>query len=214
MLKKDSIKSLEQFYQWQNNSDIFRSPVYIRGLLFAVCASPDIPMPEQWFPWVVQTGGEIQSQQVDKVSNILMQLLKEQLQAMRDNQVNLPADCHYPAHEDNLQQWMTGLITGHGLLEEIWQQAWQAMLQAQPETSEQFSTRLTRCLRMFTTFADINLAVQQAKERDAEDFQAKLPLLAKSLSSSLQEYVKLSGELVSYLPHQFDTFQKNMPGRH
>lgn len=216
MLQADSLKSLEQFYHWQNNQDIFQSPVYIRGLLFAVCASPDIPMPEHWFPWVVKTGGEINSQQVDKVANILMQLLKEQLQAMRDNKINLPADCHYQHGEQNkaLQQWMSGLIAGHGLLEKIWQEAWQAMMTAQPEASEQFSKRLTRCLRMFTTFANIELAIQQAKERGSEDFEDNLPLLAKSLSGSLQEYVKLSGELVNYLPHQFDTFQKNMPGRH
>lgn len=216
MLQADSLKSLEQFYHWQNNQDIFQSPLYIRGLLFAVSASPDIPMPEHWFPWVVKTGGEINSQQVDKVANILMQLLKEQLQAMRDNKINLPADCHYQHGEQNqaLQQWMGGLIAGHGLLEKVWQEAWQAMMTAQPDDSEQFSKRLTRCLRMFTTFADIQLAVQQAQERGNEDFEQNLPLLAKSLSGSLQEYVKLSGELVNYLPHQFDTFQQNMPGRH
>ncbi|BDX08178.1 UPF0149 family protein [Planctobacterium marinum] len=215
MLQPDSLKALEQFYQWQNNAEIFQSPVYIRGLLFAVCASPDIPMPEQWFPWVVKTGGEINSQQVDKVANILMQLLKEQLQAMRDNKINLPADCHFnpkPESNDNLTSWMQGLVVGHGLLEKVWQEAWQAMMNAEPEASEQFSKRLTRCLKMFTTFADTDMAAKQAQERNTEDFEQKLPILAKSLSSTLQEYVKLSGELVDFLPQQFDTFQKNMPG--
>lgn len=215
MLNADSLKALEQFYQWQNNAEIFQSPVYIRGLLFAVCASPDIPMPEQWFPWVVKTGGEINAQQVDKVSNILLQLLKEQLQAMRDNKVNLPADCHFRSEIElnaNLTQWMQGLIAGHGLLEKVWQEAWQAMMENKPEVSEQFSIRLTRCLKMFTTFADTDMAIKQAQERDAQDFEEKLPILAKSLSGTLQEYVRLSGELVSFLPNQFDTFQKNMPG--
>lgn len=229
MLNNSSLSALEKFYQYQDNATIFQSPVYIRGLLFAVCASPDIPMPEQWFPWVVKQGGEIQSHQVDKVANILMQLLKEQLRAMRDDKIQLPADCHFAAASDsdqtesdqtdrektaNLQAWMSGLTAGHGLLEPVWQEAWQIMMEKQSDTSEVFAKDLSRCLRMFSTFADIELATQQARQRGAEDFQDKLPVLAKSISGCLRDYVRLSGDLVSFLPNQFDTFQKQMPGFH
>lgn len=217
MLNKSSLKTLENFYDYQDNSSIFQSPFYIRGLLFAVCASPDIPMPEQWFPWVVKQGGEIQSHQIDKVANILMQMLKEQLQAMRDEKVQLPADCHFESVEnqnDHLQQWMTGLTTGHSLLESVWQEAWQAMMEKQADVSEVFAKDLSRCLRMFSTFADIELAIKQAEQRSAENFKEQLPVLAKSISNCLRDYVRLSGDLVSFLPNQFDTFQKQMPGFH
>lgn len=217
MLNKNSLKTLENFYSYQDNASIFQSPYYIRGLLFAVCASPDIPMPEQWFPWVVKQGGEIQSHQIDKVANILMQLLKEQLRAMRDEQVQLPADCHFGSSDDkdsHLQEWMTGLTTGHSLLESVWQEAWQAMIDKQPDVSEVFAKDLSRCLRMFSTFADIQLAIKQAEQRGAENFVQQLPVLAKSISNCLRDYVRLSGDLVNFLPNQFDTFQKQMPGFH
>jgi len=214
MLSDNSLKTLQQFCSWKNNQDIFQSPYYIRGLLFAVCASPDIPMPEQWFPWVVKQGGEIQSSQVDKVASILMQLLKEQLQSMRDDKVVLPADCHFGEHTEKLAMWMSGVTAGHGLLESVWQEAWQAMIDKQPESSDRFAQDLSRCLRMFSTFADIDLAVLQARQRGTANFEEKLPILAKSLSGCLKDYVRLSGELVSFLPNQFDTFQQNMPGKH
>lgn len=214
MLKKNSLKTLDNFYNHQDNAAIFQSPFYIRGLLFAVCASPDIPMPEQWFPWVVKQAGDIQSHQVDKVSSILMQLLKEQLQVMRDDKVQLPTDCHFGAQTEHLKTWMTGLTTGHGLLETVWQEAWQIMVEKNPETSDVFAKDLSRCLRMFTTFADTNLAVEQAKQRGTENFEEQLPILAKSVSNCLRDYVRLSGDLVSFLPNQFDTFQKQMPGFH
>ena len=213
MLSNSALKTLDNFLGHQHNAVIFQSAHYIRGLLFAVCTSPDIPMPEQWFPWVVKQGGQIQSQQVDKVASILMQLLKEQLQAMRDEKVQLPADCHFGEQDEHLAQWMTGLTSGHKLLEPIWQEAWQVMLDKHPSLSETFAKDLSRCLRMFSTFADLPLATQQAKARGVDNFSQQLPVLAKSLSNSLRDYVRLSGELVSFLPNQFDTFQQNMPGQ-
>lgn len=214
MLEKNSQQALEAFCNHPDNQSIFQSPTYIRGLLFAVCSAPEIPMPEHWFPWVVAQSGDIQSAQVNRVSNILIQLLKEQLQAMHNEQVHLPADCHYGEHTEALEQWMTGLTAGHSLLEKVWQNAWQEMLNKQPEQSQSFATDLTRCIRMFSTFANTDLATTQALERGNDDFKSKLPVLAKSLSGTLKEYVKLSGDLVNFLPNQFETFQEKLPKIH
>ena len=109
---------------------------------------------------------------------------------------------------------MTGLTTGHSMLENVWQEAWQTMIDKAPESSEVFAKDLSRCLRMFTTFADINLAIEQATQRGTDNFAEQLPILAKSISNCLRDYVRLSGDLVSYLPNQFDTFQKQRPGFH
>mgnify|MGYP003678776185 FL=1 len=66
---------------------------------------------------------------------------------------------------------------------------------------------LSHCLTMFSTFADLPLAFEQAKVRDNDkQFVALLPTVFLSLPPALQTYVNLSGTLVEYLPNQFETF--------
>lgn len=122
MINTQNISALEALYHSHQN--LLHPPFYIRGLLFAVCASPDIPMPEQWFPWIIKDSGNIDAEQVNQLSDLLMNMLKEQLQAMRDDKVSLPDDCQYPQQQQNLQDWLTGLLAGHSLLEKSWQQGW------------------------------------------------------------------------------------------
>ncbi len=201
-----SLQQLQQFCDQLGTDDIVHNPNYVHGLVFAVCACPEIPMPEQWFPWVVKLPGSIDAKKVDELSDILMLMLKEQLSAMRDNTVSLPDSCIYQSHPEQHQLWMQGLVAGHGLLEGTWQQAW-----SQAEVSKTVQKDLTRCLRMFTTFANTELAVQQANQRGAEGFAEKLPQLAQSVQPILRDYVRLAGDLAKHLPNQFEVYQDKLP---
>ncbi|MBE1300911.1 MAG: UPF0149 family protein [Alteromonadaceae bacterium] len=206
-----SLSDLRQFYSNSDATDIVHPPAYVHGLIFSVCASPEIPMPEKWFPWVVKNQGVIDSKQIDLLSDILMKMLQEQLSAMRDEKVQFPSEFQFAADADAHQQWMRGLVYGHGLMEKTWSNAWELMMQKAPERSNEFHSNLTRCLRMFTTFADPQLAVQQAEQRGVSDFAQKLPQLAESMSVILLDYVKLSGELVEFIPNQFEVYQDELP---
>lgn len=59
---------------------------------------------------------------------------------------------------------------------------------------------------MFTTFADISLAIGQADQQGNGELEAQLPKIFLSLSDALQTYVKMSGVLVDFMPDQFETF--------
>lgn len=208
MINQENIESLNTLCESESLNPILHEPVYIRGLLFAVCASPDIPMPEQWFPWIIRNSGEIDSEQVNQISDLLINMLKEQLQTMRDDQIVLPDDCQYPQKEHNLSLWLKGLLAGHSLMEKTWQQGWDAMLQKQQVDAESLSLDLKRCLKMFTTFANPEASIASAQQAGDPDYQEKLQKLAPSLSAILRDYVRISGELVTHLPNQFEVFEQ------
>jgi uncharacterized protein len=189
---------------------------YIHGLIFAVASAPEIPMPEQWLPWVIKQRGQLRDeQQADSLSDALMVLLQQQLKDMSDERITLPSEYNYApnvAANSPVSQWFCGLLAGHSQLEDVWLDAWGKM--GKQGDSEIFSLQkdLKHCLRLFSTFADIPLALEQAAEKDGEDkrteLEQMLPTIFLSLSRSLIIYVGLSGRLVDYLPNQFETFQK------
>ncbi|XOV79651.1 MAG: UPF0149 family protein [Aestuariibacter sp.] len=210
MINSQNISALEDLHH--SHQDVLHQPFYIRGLLFAVCASPDIPMPEQWFPWIIKDSGSIDAEQVNQLSDLLMNMLKEQLQAMRDDKVMLPDDCQYPQQQQNLQHWLTGLLAGHSLLEKTWQQGWDLMTQNQDADANALSLDLKRCLKMFSTFADPTTAIRSSAQSGGTQYAAKLETLAPSLDAILRDYVRISGVLVGHLPNQFEVFEQ-MPGQ-
>jgi uncharacterized protein len=61
---------------------------------------------------------------------------------------------------------------------------------------------------MFTTFADIPLAIKQADDRGNDQLFNILPKIFLSFPETLKIYVGLSGRLVDYLPNQFETFEQ------
>lgn len=210
MIADEHINTLAELQQ--QHQDVIHDPMYIRGLLFAVCASPDIPMPEQWFPWIIKDSGAIDAKQVDKIGDVLMNMLKQQLHTMRDDQVALPADCLYDTQPENLEAWLTGLLAGHSLLEKTWQQGWNLMLDKQEADANTLGQDLKRCLKMFSTFADPQSAIDAAQQAGDNEFADKLRKLAPSLDAILRDYVRISGILVAHLPNQFEVFEK-VPGR-
>ena len=189
---------------------------YICGLIFAVASAPEIPMPQQWLPWVINRRGQLKDeQQADSLSDVLMGILQHQLKDMSDERVGLPPDYCYPedkAGNNPVSQWFCGLLAGHSRLEAVWLDAWGKMGKQGEEEIFSLQKDLKHCLRLFSTFADIPLALAQAAENDGQqkgaELEQMLPTIYLSLSSSLTTYVGLSGRLVDYLPNQFETFQK------
>lgn len=195
--------------------EVLFNPDYIKGLIFAVASAPEIPLPDVWLPWIFQRRGQLTSvAQADRLTQLLIALLQQQLALMRDERVDLPGVYLLPqGYQDSepadvaLSQWLTGLLAAHSQLDGVWQKAWQCMLKKSPQTTPQASKTLTHCLAMFTTFADIPLAIEQSEKRgDGQTFGQMLPTVYRSLPGALRQYVKLSGELVEYLPNQFESF--------
>lgn len=185
---------------------------YIRGLVFGVSAAPEIPMPETWLLWAFKQRGQIASeQQADELTDTLMSLFQEQLRDMRDDIVDLPATLSFPedhAIDSALSLWMTGLLTGHSQLEPVWLDAWNNVGEKRPEQLPEMQKNLKFCLGMFSTFANIPLAIEQAASKGNPNLVDTLPTIYLSLPQALKQYVTLSGQLVEFLPDQFETFVK------
>ncbi len=183
------------------------------GFIFAIAAAPEIPMPERWMPWLIKSSqGNLANNDVDTIADKLMGCLREHLDAMRQDQVSLPPPCKWRRETDTvpaeLCDWLRGLLSAHQHVESDWQKAWD-----NPGTDdairESRSQRLTRSLRLFSTLADIELALASRTPEQASELKENLPLLWRQLPQQLNDYVSLAGELAGMLPNQFETFKSS-----
>ncbi len=185
---------------------------FIQGAIFAACAAPEIPMPEQWLPWVIKTRNQLTSnEQADELTDLLMKLLQYQLKQMSDDNIELPIGVSYKGETQTNSQlalWCQGMLFGHKQLEPVWQNAWNKMQVTEQQQMRQLQKDLAHCLYMFSTFADIPLAIQQAESRGNDQLYKVLPKVFLSFQTSLRTYVGLSGRLVDFLPNQFETFEQ------
>jgi uncharacterized protein len=183
---------------------------YIRGLLFAVCAAPEIPMPETWLPWVIKTHKQLKSaKQAQSLTDLLIKLLQQQLKDMREEKISLPMNVtfhHTDQAQNNVAFWCHGMLFGHHQLEPVWQNAWHKMQITESAEMQNLQRDLRHCLYMFTTFADIPLALKQAENRGNHQLFEALPKIFLSFPKMLKTYVGLSERLVEFLPNQFETF--------
>lgn len=183
-----------------------QAPYNILGTLFAVAAAPDIPMPDVWLPWIFQPAAQAQDiKDVHSIHDVVMACLQWQLQQMRDEKITLLEGLDYSEQNNSpLAQWMQGLLLAHTQLDKVWHKAWQAMLQSKHAEVDKLQKDLKHCLSVFSTFADIPFALQQAK--DKAQLTTALPLIYRSIPEVLRTYVATSGQLIEYLPNQFETF--------
>ena len=192
--------------------DVIHPYAFIQGIVFAVAAAPEIPMPETWLPWAIKTRNQLTStEQADSLSDILMKMLQEQLKSMSEEKIHLPMGVTF--NQDNQGQssvavWCQGMLFGHSQLEPVWHHAWNKMQVSEVTQVKQLQKDLSHCLYMFTTFADIPLAVKQAENRGNDQLLNILPKIFLSFEQTLKTYVGLSGRLVDFLPNQFETFQQ------
>lgn len=185
---------------------------FIQGVVFAVAAAPEIPMPEKWLPWVMKTSHQLTSiEQADNLTDILMKILQIQLKSMSEEKIFLPMGVTF--NQDGQKQssvatWCQGMLFGHSQLESVWQHAWNKMQVSDATQMQPLQKDLSHCLYMFSTFADIPLAVKQAENRGNDQLLNILPKIFLSFPQTLKTYVGLSGRLVDYLPNQFETFEQ------
>jgi uncharacterized protein len=186
---------------------------YIQGVIFAAAAAPEIPMPEVWLPWVIKTNNQLTStEQADNLTDVLMKILQAQLKNMSEDIIQLPMDLTFQQNEQMhspVALWCQGMLFGHYQLEPVWQNAWDKMQVTEAEQMHALQKDLSHCLYMFTTFADIPLAVRQAESRGNDQLLNILPKIFLSFPQTLKTYVGLSGRLVDFLPNQFETFKQN-----
>ena len=127
---------------------------FIQGIIFAVAAAPEIPMPEKWLAWAMKTHNQLTStEQADNLTDILMKLLQSQLKSMSEEKIHLPQGITFS--QDNHEQspvavWCQGMLFGHSQLESIWQNAWAKMQVSETIQMQQLQKDLSHCLYMFT----------------------------------------------------------------
>ena len=182
-----------------------------RGVIFAIAAAPEIPLPETWMPWVIgHTSAHLPSDVVDEIAQSLMAGLRDTLDMMRRDKRLLPSGCSWQEEAGErvrLQNWLTGVLQGHQQLESVWQQAWDtAPAEAFTEAPDK---RLSRCLKLFSTLARPQLALHNRSAEQAEQLAQNFAVLARQLPAILHDYVELAGILAAQLPNQFETFVKH-----
>jgi uncharacterized protein len=192
--------------------DVLHPYAFIQGVIFAVAGAPEIPMPEKWLPWALKASNQLTSTaQADKLTDNLMKLLQVQLQNMSEEKIHLPMGITFNQdgqEQSSVAMWCQGMLFGHSQLESVWQHAWNKMQVSDETQMQQLQKDLSHCLYMFTTFADIPLAVKQAEDRGNDQLLNILPKIFLSFPETLKTYVGLSGRLVDFLPNQFETFEK------
>lgn len=181
-----------------------QAPYSILGTIFAVAAAPDIPLPDVWLPWIFKRSGQ-DIKDLHSIHDAAMLCLQWQLQKMRDEKITLLEELEYsPQNNSPLAQWMQGVLLAHTQLEQVWHKAWQAMLNSQHGEVDKLQKDLKHCLSVFSTFADIPFALEQTK--DKAQLTTALPRIYHSIPEVLRTYVATSGQLIEYLPNQFETF--------
>jgi len=193
---------------------------YIHGLITAVSACPEIPMPEQWMAWTFKaSSAKLNTSEQDKVANALMTTLQSQLRCMTEKSALMPNETAFTDSElqkvndtlsvnSPLSLWCSGLLAGHSQLENVWLNAWDKMLEKEPTQLKARQKQLKHVLSMLSTFANVPLAIEQAENNGNSALRNHLATIARSLPNALNEYVDLSGSLVSYIENQFETFVK------
>lgn len=204
--------SLNSLCESEALSAVLHPYAFIRGLVFAVAAAPEIPMPEVWLPWAIKTNNQLTStEQADHLTDLLMKVLQEQLKDMSEEKIALPKGVTFSQQgqeQSSVALWCQGMLFGHSQLESVWQQAWNKMQVSEKAQMRQLQKDLSHCLYMFTTFADVPLAVKQAENRGNDQLLNILPKIFLSFPQTLKTYVGLSGRLVDFLPNQFETFEQ------
>jgi uncharacterized protein len=204
--------SLHTLCESEELLNVLHPYAFIQGIVFAVAAAPEIPMPEKWLAWSIKTSNRLSStEQADNLTDILMKILQIQLKNMSEEKINLPMGITFNQNgqkQSSVAMWCQGMLFGHSQLESVWQHAWNKMQVTECTQVQQLQKDLSHCLYMFTTFADIPLAIKQADDRGNDQLFNILPKIFLSFPQTLKTYVGLSGRLVDFLPNQFETFKQ------
>ena len=224
------INAISDIVSLPSFENVLPSAYYVDGMIFAVASAPEIPMPEQWMPWLIQSSdSHLVDKDVDKLADTLMNGLRAHLDFMRRGKSPLPEPLTVAVEKQGVKRpskelasWLNGLLQVHKQLEPVWQNAWHhwekrldknkgnknSSDKDEPAQTEPAEARLSRCLKLFSTLANIDLALSYRNDKQAIQLESNMKMLVKQLPSVLADYTKLSGELAGALPNQFETFNK------
>ena len=212
-----------------NFKNVLPNAYQVDGMIFAVAAAPEIPMPEQWMPWLIQSSdSKLVDKDVDKLADTLMNGLRAHLDLMRQCKSPLSSELTEATEvkgvmrpSKELESWLNGLLQVHKQLELVWQNAWNHLEKRsaknksdgenkldEDKVTEPAEARLSRCLKLFSTLANIELALSYRNETQVAQLESNIRMLVKQLPSVLADYTRLSGELAQALPNQFETFSQ------
>ena len=169
-------------------------------------------MPDEWLTWTIKTHGKVKdSAQADHLFALLFDYFKEVLATMKQNQSLLPTYITDAGLRTNskMHDFFKGLLFAHQACEKTWQQAWNEMQKNAPDKMTEQAKQLKHCLLMFTTFANPTKAIENQSPEKRDDFALKLTQVAKSLPEAFALYLRLSGNLVAYLPAQFESYAES-----
>lgn len=209
------IDTLAKIYQQDSLQKVLPEQYESDGMIFAIAAAPEIPMPETWMPWLIKnTSSVMVDAEVNLLADGLMDGLRAHLQAMQAGDICLPVRCRakkgQSVQSSPVGQWLTGLLFAHQQLDSVWQKAWEKHQQvaAKKTASEDESAekRLSRCLKLFSTLANVELAMAQRSPAQAAALSDNLYMLWQQLPSVLSDYERLAGELAAALPNQFEMY--------
>ncbi|MBU2979507.1 UPF0149 family protein [Alteromonas sp. C1M14] len=206
--------TLDDLYLEPTLQVLLPEKAYTQGFTFAVATSPEIPMPETWMPWLMTKSGDLPSTSLlDTLAEGLMDGLRTHLNAMRLNAALLPQrylTLSAGMPNPTLSLWLTGLLAAHAKLEPCWQRAWTLAKQSSADDlaqdKEDPSKRLTRCLKLFTTLADAQMALSMRNQEQRLLLKENMSKLVAQIPAILEDYVELAGELAGVLPNQFENF--------
>nr|WP_136251451.1 UPF0149 family protein [Ningiella ruwaisensis] len=205
--------TLSQLYANKEQVHFLHTQYFVEGAITGACAVPEIPLPDTWLPWVIKTHNKIRdNEQAQQLFDVLFSHFKHVLAEMKSAKMTLPNYAKFKDANESfeLEQYCKGLMLAHQSSESVWRHAWQRMQKNEPEAAPKLAKDLKHCLIVFSTFADINAAISQAKERgdDIEKLKTSLPAIAETLDATLTQYVTISGKLAQHLPNQFETFEQ------
>ena len=142
--------TLSSLCESEELSGVLHPYAFIQGIIFAVAAAPEIPMPEQWLPWAIKTSNQLTSnEQADNLTDILMKVLQLQLKSMSEEKIHLPMGVTFNQQgkeQSSVAVWCQGMLFGHSQLESVWQHAWNKMQLSEVIQMQQLQKDLSHCL--------------------------------------------------------------------
>lgn len=119
------INTISDIVSLPSFENVLPDAYYVDGMIFAVASAPEIPMPEQWMPWLIQSSdSHLVDKDVDKLADTLMNGLRAHLDFMRQEKSPMPSELNVaievqgttrPSKE--LESWLNGLLHVHKQLE-------------------------------------------------------------------------------------------------
>ena len=208
---KQALEKLSRTRQKSQLAQVTFSTDYIAGVVFAISASPEIPMPQEWFALTFSTQPERASQQLlNEYCDDLIELFKAQAIDIQNRHIWHPPHTHdEPAltRDSTLAHWCRGFLFAHKHLEAQWRRGWHLVSQKEPAKVVEFDRTLTRVLKLASTLADFEFALQQRQAPQRQQLTASRHQLIASLASCLREYIVIAESLSMVLPEirEFET---------